>query len=139
MEKNYWAVNEVYCPCFRVGAAMPILFSYFIEFLSKTRRGPMIGFLASFWMVGNIITSGVAWLIIPRDNMGGPLKSIHYGSWRIFVAVCSLPALTSALFVFLMPESPKSLQKVCLSLCISLLHGGRIFRDMYQFSNDVEW
>ena len=111
------------CCFFRVGAAMPILFSYFIEFLSKTRRGPMIGFLASFWMVGNIITSGIAWLIIPRVDMGVSVKNIYYGSWRIFVAVCSLPALTSALFVFLMPESPKYLQKVCLNLSSSLLPG----------------
>ena len=110
---------------------MPILFSYFIEFLSKTRRGPMIGFLASFWMVGNIITSGVAWLLIPRVDMTVPVKNIQYGSWRIFVAVCSLPALTSALLVFLMPESPKYLQKVCFSLSSSLLPGRRIYREMY--------
>lgn len=95
-----------------VGAAMPILFSYFVEFLPKERRGPMIGFVASFWMLGNIITSGIAWLVIPHIELGGKIHNLHYGSWRIFVAICSIPALTSAMFIFLMPESPKYLQKV---------------------------
>lgn len=91
---------------------MPVVFSYFTEFLSLERRGPWIGFLASFWMVGNIMTAGIAWFIIPKLHLGSPVGDIFYGSWRIFVAVCSFPSITSAVFIFLMPESPKYLQKV---------------------------
>ena len=93
---------------------MPVVFSFFTEFLSRERRGPMIGFLASFWMVGNIMTAGIAWLIIPRLNLAGRIGGINYHSWRIFVALCSIPSLSSALFIFLLPESPKYLQKVCI-------------------------
>lgn len=91
---------------------MPVVFSFFTEFLSRERRGPMIGFLASFWMVGNIMTAGIAWLIIPRLNLAGRIGGINYHSWRIFVALCSIPSLSSALFIFLLPESPKYLQKI---------------------------
>ena len=97
---------------FRVGAAMPVVFAYFTEFLSMKNRGPMIGFLASFWMVGNIMTAGIAWFIIPKLHLGSHVGDIFYGSWRIFVALCSIPSISSALFVFLLPESPKFLQKV---------------------------
>lgn len=91
---------------------MPVVFAYFTEFLSQERRGPMIGFLASFWMVGNIMTAGIAWFIIPQLHLGSPIGDIFFGSWRIFVALCSIPSITSAIFIFLMPESPKYLQKV---------------------------
>eukprot|EP00795_Rhopilema_esculentum_P017564 gene17564-9194_t len=94
-----------------VGAAMPVVFAYFTEFLSMKNRGPMIGFLASFWMVGNIMTAGIAWFIIPKLHLGSHVGDIFYGSWRIFVALCSIPSISSALFVFLLPESPKFLQK----------------------------
>eukprot|EP00111_Clytia_hemisphaerica_P017998 TCONS_00053279-protein len=90
-----------------VGAAMPVLFSYFVEFMRKETRGRMITLFASFWMVGNIITSAIAWLLIPKVHIGGQLGSIYYGSWRIFVAVGSFPSLSSAVLFFFLPESPK--------------------------------
>jgi len=95
-----------------VGAAMPVVFSYFTEFLSLEKRGPWIGLLASFWMIGNIMTAGIAWFIIPKLHLGAPVGEIFFGSWRIFVAVCSFPSISSAIFVFLMPESPKYLEKI---------------------------
>ena len=101
-----------------VGAAMPVVFSYFTEFMPRTKRGPMIGILATFWMLGNIVTSGIAWLVIPRLGLGGHLGSMYYGSWRIFVALCAFPSLSSAFFLYLLPESPKFLQKVMV--CILL-------------------
>lgn len=92
---------------------MPVLFSYYVEFIPKNRRGPMIGFLASFWMVGNILTSAIAWLIIPKVQLGGYVNdSLWFGSWRIFVVMGSVPALSSALLFFCLPESPKYLYMV---------------------------
>lgn len=92
-----------------VGAAMPVVFSYFTEFLPKEKRGPMIGMLATFWMCGNIITSGIGWAVIPH-KIGGYIAGIHYSSWRVFVAICAFPSLSAWLLIFLMPESPKFLQ-----------------------------
>ena len=103
---------------------MPVVFSFFTEFLAKDKRGPMIGLLASFWMVGNIVTAGIAWLVIPRTGLGASVGTIWFGSWRIFVALCAFPSLSSAVFMFLMPESPKFLQKVSLTLSMFFLHLG---------------
>lgn len=95
-----------------VGGAMPVLFSYFVEFMPKARRGPMIGFMASFWMFGNILTSLVAWLIIPHIEIGGHIFDLWFGSWRIFVALGAFPSLSAAMLLIILPESPKYLQKV---------------------------
>jgi len=43
---------------FSVGGSIPVIFSYFTEFLPKHRRGAMISALATFWMMGNIIAAG---------------------------------------------------------------------------------
>ncbi|XP_056137607.1 synaptic vesicle glycoprotein 2C [Lampris incognitus] len=92
-----------------VGGSIPVIFSYFSEFLPRLRRGAMISALATFWMGGNILAAGLAWLVIPRTwALGG----LTLQSWRVFVALCSIPSLTSALlFRLLLPESPKFLME----------------------------
>lgn len=42
----------------RVGASIPVIFSYFAEFQAQSRRGSMLAALAAFWTVGAILTSG---------------------------------------------------------------------------------
>ncbi|XP_034542119.1 synaptic vesicle glycoprotein 2C [Notolabrus celidotus] len=94
-----------------VGGSIPVIFSYFSEFMPRKRRGTMISALATFWMAGNILAAGLAWLVIPRDwkYILGPWA---FQSWRLFVVLCSVPSLTSALFfALLLPESPKFLME----------------------------
>ncbi|XP_038078270.1 synaptic vesicle glycoprotein 2C-like isoform X2 [Patiria miniata] len=92
-----------------VGGSIPVIFSYCGEFQPKEKRGMMISVVATFWMAGNIVAAGLALLVIPSGvgyvNPGG----FSYDSWRVFVALCTLPALTSVVTFFLMPESPKFL------------------------------
>uniref|UniRef100_A0A8C6WWR7 Synaptic vesicle glycoprotein 2 n=2 Tax=Neogobius melanostomus TaxID=47308 RepID=A0A8C6WWR7_9GOBI len=88
-----------------VGGSIPVCFSYFSEFMPRLRRGAMISALATFWMAGNILAAGLAWLIIPYSWA-------HFESWRVFVLLCSIPSLSSAIiFKLLMPESPKFLME----------------------------
>lgn len=42
----------------RVGGSIPVIFSYFSEFMPRLRRGAMISALATFWMAGNILAAG---------------------------------------------------------------------------------
>jgi MFS transporter, VNT family, synaptic vesicle glycoprotein 2 len=42
---------------------MPIVFSYFCEFLPPSRRGALLNLLAAFWMVGAMLVAGLAWAI----------------------------------------------------------------------------
>ncbi|XP_048769762.1 synaptic vesicle glycoprotein 2C-like [Ostrea edulis] len=94
-----------------VGGSIPVIFSYFTEFQPKEKRGKMISALATFWMFGNIIAAGLAWSVIPRD-IGYFSPNFKYNSWRIFVALCTIPSLSSAVFFVFMPESPKFLLSV---------------------------
>ncbi|TRY68645.1 hypothetical protein TCAL_07687 [Tigriopus californicus] len=94
-----------------VGGSIPIVWSYFAEFQPKSRRGGMLSFLAAFWMVGNVVVAGIAWLVIPADigyNTDDP-NEFEYNSWRIFVLICGLPALLVAFGLCWFPESPKFL------------------------------
>ncbi|XP_030281248.1 synaptic vesicle glycoprotein 2C [Sparus aurata] len=95
-----------------VGGSIPVIFSYFSEFMPRLKRGAMISALATFWMAGNILAAGLAWMVIPRTSIHFSLGSLNFQSWRLFVMLCSVPSLTSALiFRLLMPESPKFLME----------------------------
>ncbi|XP_029910169.1 synaptic vesicle glycoprotein 2B [Myripristis murdjan] len=95
-----------------VGGSIPVIFSYFSEFLPRLRRGAMISALATFWMAGNILAAGLAWLVIPSSWAHISLGGHEFKSWRVFVVLCSAPGLTSAvLFRLFMPESPKFLME----------------------------
>nr|XP_057930797.1 synaptic vesicle glycoprotein 2B [Doryrhamphus excisus] len=95
-----------------VGGSIPVIFSYFSEFMPRLRRGAMISALATFWMAGNILAAGLAWLVIPRTWAHFVMGQLDFKSWRVFVVLCSIPSLTSALiFRLLMPESPKFLME----------------------------
>ena len=89
-----------------VGGSLPVIFSYFCEFQPKARRGSAISMLAMFWMCGNIFAAALAWIIIPLEiHLGSP--TFVYSSWRLYLALCVVPSLTSVLLFILMPESPK--------------------------------
>ncbi|XP_014894098.1 synaptic vesicle glycoprotein 2B [Poecilia latipinna] len=95
-----------------VGGSIPVIFSYFSEFMPRLRRGAMISALATFWMAGNILAAGLAWLVIPRTWARFSLGTLDFQSWRLFVVLCSVPSTSSAiLFKLLMPESPKFLME----------------------------
>jgi VNT family MFS transporter (synaptic vesicle glycoprotein 2) len=84
-----------------VGGSIPVLFTYFSEMFGLQRRGRYMVYLAMFWMVGSILVTSFAWIILPQK------LSTH--SWRVFLLVSSIPCLiTVSLFSFL-PESPKYL------------------------------
>ncbi|XP_016397546.1 synaptic vesicle glycoprotein 2C-like [Sinocyclocheilus rhinocerous] len=56
---------------FGIGGAVPIVFSYFAEFLSREKRGEHLSWLCMFWMVGGIYASAMAWAIIPHYGGSG--------------------------------------------------------------------
>ena len=58
-----------------------------------------------------ILGLGLAWFIIPYD-IGYVSDTFSYNSWRIYLAICTIPAFTSALSLLFMPESPKFLMDV---------------------------
>ncbi|KAM9807555.1 synaptic vesicle glycoprotein 2B-like [Neosynchiropus ocellatus] len=93
-----------------IGGSVPIVYSYFSEFLQMDKRGEHLSWLCMFWMVGGIYASFTAWGIIPRYGWGFSMGTeLQFHSWRVFVLVAALPAVTSLVGLTFMPESPRFL------------------------------
>ncbi|XP_004709947.1 synaptic vesicle glycoprotein 2B [Echinops telfairi] len=96
-----------------IGGALPIVFAYFSEFLSREKRGEHLSWLGIFWMTGGIYASVMAWTIIPHYGWGFSMgTSYHFHSWRVFVIICALPCTVSMVALKFMPESPRFLLEV---------------------------
>ncbi|XP_055048538.2 synaptic vesicle glycoprotein 2B [Misgurnus anguillicaudatus] len=93
-----------------IGGSVPIVYSYFSEFLQMDKRGEHLSWLCMFWMMGGIYASFTAWGIIPRYGWGFSMGTeFQFHSWRVFVLVCALPAIASLIGLMFMPESPRFL------------------------------
>ncbi|KAL7836604.1 hypothetical protein AOLI_G00278880 [Acnodon oligacanthus] len=93
---------------FGIGGAVPIVFSYFAEVLSREKRGEHLSWLCMFWMIGEIYASAMAWAIIPHYGWSFSMGSAYqFHSWRVFVVVCALPCICSVVALTFMPESPR--------------------------------
>ncbi|XP_016109985.1 synaptic vesicle glycoprotein 2C-like [Sinocyclocheilus grahami] len=68
---------------FGIGGAVPIVFSYFAEFLAREKRGEHLSWLCMFWMLGGIYASAMAWAIIPHYGWSFSMGSAYH-------AVCKL-------------------------------------------------
>ncbi|XP_078388701.1 synaptic vesicle glycoprotein 2C [Cetorhinus maximus] len=129
---NYWQFLLLrFISGIGVGGSLPVIFSYFSEFQPRNKRGCMVSALATFWMAGNILAAGLAWLVIPRTSLSFQLGSLHFQSWRLFVMFCSIPSLSSALVYALgMPESPRYLMQAGREN-----DALRVFRRMFYWNN----
>ncbi|XP_076062798.1 synaptic vesicle glycoprotein 2B-like isoform X2 [Oratosquilla oratoria] len=88
-----------------VGGSIPLVWAYISEFQPPHKRGQALSIIASFWMVGNVVVAGTALGIIPL-HIGFVSGNFKFNSWRIFLVICALPALTISLAIVLLPESP---------------------------------
>mmetsp|Transcript_5655 Transcript_5655/g.12853 ORF Transcript_5655/g.12853 Transcript_5655/m.12853 type:complete len:635 (+) Transcript_5655:32-1936(+) len=87
-----------------IGATVPSIFSLASEWSPKEVRGAVVTVVASFWMVGSLFVSGLAWLLFSgQDHSSLP-------TWRIFAALCAMPSALGAWMVYkYVPESPRFL------------------------------
>jgi len=117
-----------------IGAGVPSLFALASEWSPKKVRGSVVTLVASFWMIGSLFVSAIAWILFSGDsNVEQDIQQYHnaISMWRIFAALCALPSGLGAWLVYLyVPESSRFLasskQKyyqsahVCNQLAISL-------------------
>ena len=84
-----------------IGGSIPPLFALAAEIAPRKCRGLVISIIASFWMVGSIFTSVLAFCSFGLT---------HTLSWRIFLIICSFPSIIGAALVYYnVPESPRFL------------------------------
>ena len=116
-----------------IGAGVPSLFALASECSPKEVRGGVVTLVASFWMIGSLFVSAIAWILFRGDSdVEQDIQQYNNLSmWRIFAALCALPSgLGAWLVYFYVPESARFLasskQKyyqsahVCNQLAISL-------------------
>ncbi len=84
---------------FGVGGTLPVDYSIFSEYLPRRERGRYLVLLESFWALGTIVAAGLAWLIVPRFDIG----------WRLLLAVSAVPGLIVYFIRRYVPESPRYL------------------------------
>ncbi|XP_028049503.1 synaptic vesicle glycoprotein 2B isoform X2 [Monomorium pharaonis] len=86
------------------------LMSYLAEIHNETHRSRCYMWLGVFFSLGNISLPCIAWLIIPQKWYITFLgKTTEINSWRIFLAICSLPEFLACIALFAFPESPRFL------------------------------
>ncbi|CAB1420826.1 unnamed protein product [Pleuronectes platessa] len=91
-----------------IGGSIPIVFSYYSEFLSQEKRGEHLSWLCMFWMIGGIYASAMAWAIIPHYGWSFQMGSAYqFHSWRVFVLVCAFPSVAAIATLSVVPESPR--------------------------------
>ncbi|XP_043786233.1 synaptic vesicle glycoprotein 2C-like isoform X4 [Apis laboriosa] len=97
---------------FLSGAAMngqsAVVFLYLSEFQPTKHRSRMLSWMEMAWVLGMIILAGVGWIIIPL-NVNMVTAGFSFHSWNFFVFICSLPALSTGIWLLFFPETPKYL------------------------------
>lgn len=92
-----------------IGATVPPLFSLASEWSPKEVRGGIVTAVASFWMMGSLFVSILAWCLFH----GNQSEKNGVSCWRVFAAICAMPSALGAVMVYLyVPESPRFLASV---------------------------
>ena len=97
-----------------IGATVPSLFSLASEWSPKEVRGAAVTLVATFWMVGSLFVSGLAWTLFRNSDLVVEQDGIQdvntFPMWRVFAAMCALPSALGAWLVYShVPESPRFL------------------------------
>ncbi|CAN0880314.1 Organic cation/carnitine transporter 7 [Linum grandiflorum] len=76
---------------------VPVVFTWFLEFIPAPTRGKwMVGF-NFFWTLGAILEVGLAWIVMPRLG------------WKWLVGLSAIPSFLLLVFYYWTPESPRYL------------------------------
>uniref|UniRef100_A0A182J0Q5 Major facilitator superfamily (MFS) profile domain-containing protein n=1 Tax=Anopheles atroparvus TaxID=41427 RepID=A0A182J0Q5_ANOAO len=95
---------------FAITGAMGICFPYLGEFQPTAYREKILCWMELFWTFGIIVLPCIAWIIIPLEfRFKNDDGRVLFGSWNLFVALCSIPSLLLGLWLLRFPESPKFL------------------------------
>jgi len=119
------------------GAAIPISFTYFVEFFGPSSREQWVIYLSNCWAFGAVYVSAMGYLALPLERHWG-----NFPRWRLFLFLIALPdLLTCLLILFICDDSPKFLlekkKMTKLSDLLSKMEGGSsdfVDKDTRRFS-----
>ena len=106
---------------YRVGGSLPVFGPYLSEFAGSKYRGSYLNFMSTSWITGAVAVTGVAWVLLPHEDIGLTVNGTSVHSWRVFLFICAVPAFVGGVLCILMPEGPRYLIEVCKVLLLLLL------------------
>ncbi|KAG5683088.1 hypothetical protein PVAND_012391 [Polypedilum vanderplanki] len=109
--KNFWFLLffkflNGFCIC----APQTIIYAFLGEFHSAIHRARILIVASVIYGIFCLINpiNGILFLNQETWNIHIPLIDLNYNAWRIFLFMCSVPCVISALLmIFFVPESPK--------------------------------
>ena len=75
-------------------AGTNVAFSLLAEFLPSSSRSSILMFCETFWAIGTILESGIAYATLSQNK------------WRLFLFLSAAPSLILGIMFFFLPESP---------------------------------
>uniref|UniRef100_A0A182MMF2 Major facilitator superfamily (MFS) profile domain-containing protein n=1 Tax=Anopheles culicifacies TaxID=139723 RepID=A0A182MMF2_9DIPT len=108
---NFWLITVMrFFTGFFISGPSATIYAYLGEFHGKRNCSRAIMGASFVFGVGSILLPLIAWSIINQEwEFTIPVLNVIYRPWRLFLVVCSLPSLISALALLRVPESPKYL------------------------------
>ncbi|XP_013168025.1 PREDICTED: synaptic vesicle glycoprotein 2B-like [Papilio xuthus] len=92
---------------FLIGGPSTIVFTYLSDLVGMKRRQLYLNITGMSFVAAWLILPAVAWLVIPFKLESHSQLPIH--SWRLYLALGSIPGFLAGMWVLLLPESPRLL------------------------------
>lgn len=89
---------------------MPLVITYFNEFIQEKRRRLATTVLFLWWPIGAAYVVMISWFILPSTgfHLNEELKE-HFSAWRRLLLAAWAPSLLSLIAFIFMPEAPLNL------------------------------
>ncbi|XP_041968003.1 solute carrier family 22 member 5-like isoform X2 [Aricia agestis] len=92
---------------FLIGATSTLVFSYLSDLVGEKKRQFYLDLVGMSFVAAWLILPALAWLIIPFNV--GSTKWLPIHSWRLYLALGSIPGFIAGVWVMFLPESPRLL------------------------------
>ncbi|CAH3935028.1 synaptic vesicle glycoprotein 2B-like [Pieris brassicae] len=92
---------------FLIGAPSTLVFTYLSDLVGVKRRQFYLDIVGMSFVAAWLILPAVAWLVIPFNSGASTILPTH--SWRLYIAVGSIPGFIAGLWLIFLPESPRLL------------------------------
>ncbi|CAH2085943.1 unnamed protein product [Euphydryas editha] len=93
---------------FLIGAPSTLVFPYLSDLVGYKRRQFYLDVTGMSFVAAWLILPAIAWLVIPF-KMTGYTTLLPIYSWRLYIALGSIPGFLAGLWVLFLPESPRLL------------------------------
>lgn len=104
----YLLVFLRFCVGFLVSSGSAAIYAFLGEFHSEKNRSRAIMAASTVFGLGCILLPALAWICLNQEwEYFIPVLGIEFKPWRMYLIVCAMPTLISAIAMYKFPESPK--------------------------------